>query len=367
MKVVLQNLTKIFPSRDKKAGKEVVAVNDFTFEIPDGKLIGLLGPSGCGKSTTLYMISGLQKPTSGKIFFGDDDVTEVSTENRGIGLVFQNYALYPHMTVKQNILFPLQNLKGADKLTKEQMDERALEAARLVQIDELMDRKPSELSGGQQQRVAIARALVKMPRVLLLDEPLSNLDARLRLQTREEIRRIQKETGITTVFVTHDQEEAMSISDLIVVMKLGVVQQIGKPQDVYDDPTNLFVAKFLGTPPINVLTGKVLGGKVYIGEDMVLEVQGVADQEVYIGIRPEGFELDDNGPLHCQISNVEVMGRDVSVVSTNSASLNPQIRSIIDADNKVDLSKQTVSYRVKPHKFFLFNKETEDRIRYEVK
>ena len=367
MKVVLQNLTKVFPSRDKKAGKEVVAVNDFTFEIPDGKLIGLLGPSGCGKSTTLYMISGLQKPTSGKIFFGDDDVTEVSTENRGIGLVFQNYALYPHMTVKQNILFPLQNLKGADKLTKEQMDARALEAAKLVQIDELMERKPSELSGGQQQRVAIARALVKMPRVLLLDEPLSNLDARLRLQTREEIRRIQKETGITTVFVTHDQEEAMSISDMIVVMKLGVVQQIGQPQAVYDDPTNLFVAKFLGTPPINVLEGKVQGGKVFIGEDVVLEVTGVADQEVYIGIRPEGFELDDNGTLHCQLSNVEVMGRDVSVVSTHPASLNPQIRSIIDADNKVDLGKKTVTYRVKPHKFFLFNKQTEERIRYEVK
>ena len=367
MKVVLQNLTKIFPSRDKKAGKEVVAVNDFTFEIPDGKLIGLLGPSGCGKSTTLYMISGLQKPTSGKIFFGDDDVTEVATENRGIGLVFQNYALYPHMTVKQNILFPLQNLKGADKLTKEQMDARALEAAQLVQIDELMNRKPSELSGGQQQRVAIARALVKMPRVLLLDEPLSNLDARLRLQTREEIRRIQKETGITTVFVTHDQEEAMSISDMIVVMKLGVVQQIGKPQDVYDDPVNLFVAKFLGTPPINVLTGKVKDGKVYVGDDMVLEVKNVPDQEVYIGIRPEGFELDDNGPLHCQLSNVEVMGRDVSVVSTHPASVNPLVRSIIDADNKVDLGQKTVSYRVKPHKFFLFNKETEERVRYEVK
>ena len=367
MKVVLQNLTKIFPSRDKKAGKEVVAVNDFNFEIPDGKLIGLLGPSGCGKSTTLYMISGLQKPTSGKIFFGDDDVTELSTENRGIGLVFQNYALYPHMTVKQNILFPLQNLKGADKLSKEEMQKRAYEAAKLVQIDELMDRKPSELSGGQQQRVAIARALVKMPRVLLLDEPLSNLDARLRLQTREEIRRIQKETGITTVFVTHDQEEAMSISDMIVVMKLGVVQQIGKPQDVYDDPTNLFVAKFLGTPPINVLEGKVQDGKVYIGQDAVLEVTGVADQDVIIGIRPEGFELDDNGPLHCQLNNVEVMGRDVSIVSTNAASLNPQIRSIINADNKVDLSKTDVRYRVKPHKFFLFNKETEERVRYEVK
>ena len=367
MKVVLQNLTKIFPSRDKKSGKEVVAVNDFTFEIPDGKLIGLLGPSGCGKSTTLYMISGLQKPTSGKIFFGDDDVTELSTENRGIGLVFQNYALYPHMTVKQNIMFPLQNLKGEDKLSKEEMQKRAYEAAKLVQIDELMDRKPSELSGGQQQRVAIARALVKMPRVLLLDEPLSNLDARLRLQTREEIRRIQKETGITTVFVTHDQEEAMSISDMIVVMKLGVVQQIGKPQEVYDDPVNLFVAKFLGTPPINVLEGKVVGGKVYIGEDAVLEVSGVEDQDVYIGIRPEGFELDENGTLNCQLSNVEVMGRDVSIVSTNPASLNPVIRSIINADNKVDITKKTVTYAVKPHKFFLFNKETEERIRYEVK
>ncbi|MBR4291530.1 MAG: ABC transporter ATP-binding protein [Oscillospiraceae bacterium] len=367
MKVVLQNLTKIFPSRDKKSGKEVVAVNDFTFEIPDGKLIGLLGPSGCGKSTTLYMISGLQKPTSGKIFFGNDDVTELSTENRGIGLVFQNYALYPHMTVKQNIMFPLQNLKGADKLGKEEMQERAYNAAKLVQIDELLDRKPSELSGGQQQRVAIARALVKMPRVLLLDEPLSNLDARLRLQTREEIRRIQKETGITTVFVTHDQEEAMSISDMIVVMKLGVVQQIGKPQDVYDDPVNLFVAKFLGTPPINVLSGRVSGGKVYIGEDAVLEVAGVADQEVTIGIRPEGFVLDENGPLQCSLSNIEVMGRDVSIVSTNPASINPSIRSIINADNKVDLAAKTVRYSVKPHKFFLFNKETEERIRYEVK
>ncbi|MBR2047322.1 MAG: ABC transporter ATP-binding protein [Oscillospiraceae bacterium] len=367
MKVVLQNLTKIFPSRDKKAGKEVVAVNDFTFEIPDGKLIGLLGPSGCGKSTTLYMISGLQKPTSGKIFFGEDDVTEVSTENRGIGLVFQNYALYPHMTVKQNILFPLQNLKGADKLSKEEMDKRALEAARLVQIDELMERKPSELSGGQQQRVAIARALVKMPRVLLLDEPLSNLDARLRLQTREEIRRIQKETGITTVFVTHDQEEAMSISDLIVVMKLGVVQQIGQPQQVYDDPANLFVAKFLGTPPINVLEGTVRGGKVYIGQEAVLEVAGVADQPVYIGIRPEGFVLDENGPLSCKLSNVEVMGRDVSIVSTNPASLNPVIRSIINADNRVDVTSGTVRYSIKPHKFFLFHKDTEERIRFEVK
>ena len=362
MKVVLENLTKVFPSRDKKSGQEVVAVNNFTFEIPDGKLIGLLGPSGCGKSTTLYMISGLQKPTGGKIFFGDEDVTELPTESRGIGLVFQNYALYPHMTVKQNILFPLQNLKGADKMSKEEMLERAQWAAKLVQIDELMERKPSEMSGGQQQRVAIARALVKMPRVLLLDEPLSNLDARLRLQTREEIRRIQRETGITTIFVTHDQEEAMSISDQIVVMKLGVVQQIGAPQEVYDNPANLFVAKFLGTPPINVFSGRIAGGWLYIGEDRVLEVSNIADQEVAVGIRPEGFELDANGPLHCQLKNVEVMGRDSSVVSNHPASQNPVVRSIIDSDNKVDTTSETIRFSLKPHKVFIFHKETEERL-----
>ena len=365
MKVVLQELTKIFPSRSKK-GQEVVAVNKFDFEIPDGKLIGLLGPSGCGKSTTLYMICGLQKPSSGKIFFGDDDVTELSPEHRGVGLVFQNYALYPHMTVKQNILFPLQNFKGADKLTKSEMLERAYNVAKLVQIDELMDRKPSELSGGQQQRVAIARALFKMPRVLLLDEPLYNLDARLRLQTREEIKRIQRETGITTVFVTHDQEEAMSISDMIVVMKLGIVQQIGKPQDVYDDPVNLFVAKFLGTPPINVFEGKVQRGKLIIGEDKVLSISGVEDQEVFVGIRPEGFIYDEEGPMRCNLRNLEVMGRDVSIVSTNTASVNPIIRSIVDADNKINNESETVSFSLKPHKVFIFNKETEERLRFEV-
>ena len=367
MKVELKNLTKIFPSRNKKSGEEVVAVNDFTFTIPDGQLVGLLGPSGCGKSTTLYMISGLQKPSSGQILFGDEDVTELSPENRGVGLVFQNYALYPHLTVKQNILFPLQNLKGKDKLSKEEMLERALEAARLVQIDELMDRKPSELSGGQQQRVAIARALVKMPRVLLLDEPLSNLDARLRLQTREEIRRIQKETGITTVFVTHDQEEAMSISDMIVVMKLGVLQQIGKPQDIYDDPTNLFVAKFLGTPPINVFSGRVSNGVLYVGDDAVLKIGGVEDREVIVGVRPEGFIPTADGAFVCELSNVEVMGRDVSVVSRHAASLNPIVRSIVNSDYSINVAAKQICYDLKPHKVFIFDKETEERIYFEVK
>ncbi|MBQ1447968.1 MAG: ABC transporter ATP-binding protein, partial [Erysipelotrichaceae bacterium] len=236
MKVVMKNLTKIFPNRDKKIKEDVVAVDHFTIEIPDGKLVGLLGPSGCGKSTLLNLISELETPSEGQLFFGDDDVTNTPPELRGIGLVFQSYALYPHLTVLRNITFPLENLRKEERMSREEMDRRALEVAKLVQIDNLMERKPNELSGGQQQRVAIARALVKQPRVLLLDEPLSNLDARLRLQTREEIRKIQKQTGITTIFVTHDQEEAMSICDQIIVMRSGKIQQIGKPQDVYDDP-----------------------------------------------------------------------------------------------------------------------------------
>lgn len=390
MEVKLQNLTKKFPSRDKKKQEDVVAVNDFTFTIPDGKLIGLLGPSGCGKSTTLNLISGLQKPTGGRIFFGSDDVTTLPPEKRGIGLVFQNYALYPHLTVRQNIQFPLGNLKGKNKLSKQEMLDRAVSAAKLVQIEELMDRKPGELSGGQQQRVAIARALVKMPRVLLLDEPLSNLDARLRLQTREEIRRIQRETKITTIFVTHDQEEAMSISDLIIVMKDGVVQQIGRPQDVYDNPANLFVAKFLGTPPINVFHGRLLDGQLCIGEEAVLSVRELqapsfgdvsssagnasgagnsevlsdaARQDVYVGIRPEGFIVQEDGPFSCTLKGVEVMGRDISVLSYNNASLNPTVRSIIGAQYHVDAGSGAVRFALNPRKVLLFAKDTETRIK----
>lgn len=362
MKVVLQDLTKKFKSRDKKGKGEVVAVDHFTFEIPDGELVGLLGPSGCGKSTTLFMICGLQKPTEGRIFFGEDDVTELPPENRGVGVVFQNYALYPHLSVLQNITFPLENLKGKDKLTKDEMKEKAMEAARLVQIEKLVDRKPGELSGGQQQRVAIARALVKMPRVLLLDEPLSNLDARLRLQTREEIRRIQKETGITTVFVTHDQEEAMSISDRIVVMKEGVIQQTGRPQEVYENPVNLFVARFLGTPQINLFEGRVEKGQLLIGEEAVLSVRGVEDQPLTVGIRPEGFFLREDGPLSLDLVRVEVMGRDISVVSTSAVSINPTVRSIIDAEMRLQVKEKKVCFALRPSKVLLFHKETEERI-----
>ena len=361
MKIVLEHLTKTFPGRGKNAAP-VTAVNDFTFEIPDGELVGLLGPSGCGKSTTLNLLCGLQTPTSGKIFFGEDEVTRLPAENRGVGMVFQNYALYPHLTVRQNILFPLQNMKGKDKPTKEQMEERALEAAKLVQIDGLMERKPSELSGGQQQRVAIARALVKMPRVLLMDEPLSNLDARLRLQTREEIRRIQRETKITTVFVTHDQEEAMSISDRIVVMRDGVIQQIGQPQAVYDDPVNLFVAQFLGTPPINVFRGRVQDETLYIGSEAVLPVKGAPDGAVFAAIRPEGFIPSETGAFSCDLTGVEVMGRDVSVVSTHKDAVSETIRSIISAEDRPKTDSSVVRFDLKPGKVFLFHAETQTRI-----
>ena len=331
MKIELQNLTKKFPNRNRKNPGEVIAVNDFTFEIPDGQLIGLLGPSGCGKSTTLNLICGLEKPTAGKIFFGGRDVTALPPELRGVGMVFQNYALYPHMTVRKNILFPLENLKGKDKLPQAEMNKRAEDAARLVQIDELMDRKPGELSGGQQQRVAIARALVKLPQVLLLDEPLSNLDARLRLQTREEIRKIQRATKITTVFVTHDQEEAISISDLIVVMKDGLLQQI------------------------------------CIGGIPVLSVPGAADGKVLAGIRPEGFLLREDGPLCCSLAGVEVMGRESSVVASHPDCEAASFRAIVDATQLADPDAEKVRFALKPEKVYLFDPQTEARIPFQVR
>jgi multiple sugar transport system ATP-binding protein len=487
MEIRLVGLTKKFPGDPKKGRKDTIAVNNLTITVKDGELLGLLGPSGCGKSTTLYMISGLTEPTSGEIWFDDEDVTHLAPEKRGIGLVFQNYALYPHMTVYKNVAFPLTNLKVSEpqkdfkcealnkeieilskpeevkdvilasangerlvrygaivalcnaykigkylaksifkvglqdaadpkatadsriaelkaelnkeidalkgkglsindkceildkdgktniisrKLSKDEIDAMIREAARLVQIEDYLDRKPSELSGGQQQRVAIARALVKKPRVLLLDEPLSNLDARLRIQTREEIRRIQKETGVTTVFVTHDQEEAMSICDDIVVMKTGLKMQTDKPQEVYKDPKNLFVAKFLGNPPINVFKGKILKNKVYIGEEKIYESKkDIPDGEVFIGIRPEGFLMANEAPekdkcLTLDCKQVMTMGRDSSLICTSPEMTGNQIKIIIDSD--IEAQPGLIKFALRPNKIFVFDAQTEERIYLET-
>ncbi len=630
MDIKLKGLTKVFPGNPKKHIKDTVAVDDFDLVVPDGKLVGLLGPSGCGKSTTLYMISGLQTPTSGEVWFGEEEVTNLSPEKRGIGLVFQNYALYPHMTIYKNVEFPLLNLrvevplvtffnyhitytyemkeddhlegiirsiktlvgkigiskKGfkvtsslngkslkleidllntnsknkdvfldnfpriieplttdvleaqssdayfdskmrytyyldkahkivngqfvfelnvekdksailiADildfirghgfkityspsyenkgktillvslnhhseesaeqvlketcekfnctgsiridnvdtkdirkqlyvalkkyfahikelaayddkgdtqiyfiikKLKEEEIEEvkeimhktfdikkedvktsvalsyRKLTAnerkdivydtAKLVQIEEYLERKPAQLSGGQQQRVAIARALVKKPKVLLLDEPLSNLDARLRLQTREEIRRIQQNTGITTVFVTHDQEEAMSISDQIVVMKNGVKQQVDTPQNVFNNPKNLFVAQFLGNPPINVFKGTIKNKGVYIGEDLIYETTSdVADQEVFVAIRPEGFAVTNEKTkvLNAEAEMIQVLGRDISVIAKNKNCLTPTFKVIIQQTD--DKLVGAIKLKVLANKLFVFDSQTQERI-----
>ena len=390
MEIRIKNLTKVFPGNPKKGIPDTRAVDDLNILVPDGELVGLLGPSGCGKSTTLYMIAGLLEPSDGEIWFGDEDVTDLEPEKRGIGLVFQNYALYPHMTVYKNVAFPLTNLRIQEpvldengnpvldvdgkpeikkrKLTKDEIDKIVRETSKIVQIEQYLERKPNQLSGGQQQRVAIARALVKKPKVLLLDEPLSNLDARLRLQTREEIRHIQQSTGITTVFVTHDQEEAMSISDKIVVMKLGVKQQEGVPQDVYNNPCNKFVANFLGTPPINLFAGRIQGGKVYIGEDCVREItpeemeqakaegRNLSDQDVTVGIRPEGIVIDENVKpnFHFKVDRILTMGRDIMLMSDQEFRLS-DTKFVIDAFTKVSVGN--VEAQVKPHKCLVFSLE----------
>ncbi|SHK08280.1 multiple sugar transport system ATP-binding protein [Hathewaya proteolytica DSM 3090] len=251
---------KIWLNKVSKRYNGILAVSEVDVEIDDGSLVCLLGPSGCGKTTTLSMIAGLEDISEGQILFDEEVVNNIGAENRDIGMVFQDYALYPHMTVRENIEFPLKMKKVHKKHRKEKVEE----IAGLLRIQELLNRKPSKLSGGQQQRVAIARALVKEPKILLLDEPLSNLDARLRIELRDEIKNLQKKLKITTIFVTHDQEEAMSISDKIILLNKGVLQQYGTPKELYMYPVNKFVAGFLGNPPMNFVDGFAEGYGVFI-------------------------------------------------------------------------------------------------------
>lgn len=311
MKIQLKNINKQY--------KDVQAVKDLTIDIEEGTLVCLLGPSGCGKSTTLSMIAGLEKPTSGEIYFDGENVNEVEAEYRDIGMVFQNYALYPHMTVMENIAFPLKmrSYKKKDRI------EKVKKVAEILQIEELLNRKPGKLSGGQQQRVAIARAIVKEPKILLLDEPLSNLDARLRIELREEIRNLQRKLQITTIFVTHDQEEALSISDKVLLLDKGILQQYSTPKDMYMCPKNKFVAGFLGNPPMNFLKGEYHKEKVFITtEDKKLELpyenlcisERAKDSSCTLGVRPEDVILcGENQGLKGIITSVQTLGKEVYI------------------------------------------------------
>ncbi len=290
--VELKNLSKAWgPS---------VAVDGIDLTIDNGEFVAILGPSGCGKSTTLFMLSGVYLPTGGEILFDGTTVNEVEARDRNIGIVFQSYALYPNMTVLGNIMFPLRFQKVANA------EERAREMAALVQVGELLDRRPSQLSGGQQQRVALARALVKRPNLLLLDEPLSNLDATLRLTMRAEIRRITRELGVTTILVTHDQLEATTMADRVVCMRAGRIEQVGLAEDLYLRPETLFVAGFIGSPPMNLIEGTGRRGRI---EAAGFAIETQLDGALTIGIRPEMLREAETG-LPVNIAQVEAMGRE---------------------------------------------------------
>ena len=329
--IQIENLKKVYNN-----GYE--ALKSINLEINDGELICLLGPSGCGKTTILNLLAGLLDPTDGDIKFDKESVIDKHPKDRNIGLVFQNYALYPHMTVLENVMFPL--TVGKKKMPKKEAEEIARKYMKVTSIEELANKKPGEMSGGQQQRVAITRALVQNPKILLLDEPLSNLDARLRLKIREEIRRLVKEIGITTVFVTHDQEEALSISGRIVLMNEGIVQQFDVPQNLYLEPSNLFVAKFMGNPIINIFEmekeGNALKAKDFTIDLSLLKkdrFKGELNETRYfVGIRPEYFELSENPLFKAKVESVELIGKDC-IVNFNANDIHA--KSITDITRNV--------------------------------
>lgn len=306
--IKIENLNKVYEN-----GYE--ALKSINLDIEDGALVTLLGPSGCGKSTILNIIAGILDPTKGDIKFDGASIVDKHPKDRDIGMVFQNYALYPHMTVLENIIFPL--TVGKNKIKKQEATKIAQKYMDLAYIGEIKDKKPGQISGGQQQRVAIARALIQNPKTLLLDEPLSNLDARLRLSIREEIRNIVKEVGVTTIFVTHDQEEALSISDYIALMDGGVIQQFDRPQNLYLEPANLFVAKFIGNPIINIFSLEKNSDKL-VAKDFNLRLDALLKdrlkEDLYmdkylVGIRPEHFVLDDKSPIRVKVDSIEMIGR----------------------------------------------------------
>ncbi len=342
------NLKQVF----KNYGTTEV-IKGLDLEINSGELISLLGPSGCGKTTTLFMLSGLESVTDGNIYFGEKDVTKLSASERNIGLVFQNYALYPHFTVLQNVMYPILN----KKINKRQAEKMALEVIKAVRLEEHVNKKPGQLSGGQQQRVAIARAIAKQPEILLLDEPISNLDAKLKETTIKEIKAIQRKFNITTVFVTHDQQEALAVSDRVVILDNGIIQQVGTPNDLHNNPANLYVAKFVGAPTINTIEVEVQSGKLVGLENLVNEPINIADGKYTLGVRPSHLRISDKG-LSVKNIDHEILGRDILY----HCMLGEQEIKII-LQNEVDLFvPEDVKIEVSVSNILLFDTNTGNRV-----
>ena len=358
MEVELVRVTKRFGS--------VEAVKDITLTFPDGMFTALLGPSGSGKSTLLYLIAGIYKPTSGKILFDGRDVTRLRPNERNVGLVFQNYALYPHMKVFDNIAFPLR----LRRVPEAEIRRSVREVASLLAIDHLLDRYPAQLSGGQQQRVALARALVKKPAVLLLDEPLSNLDALLRIKIRSELKRLQKDLGITAIYVTHDQSEALAMADKIVVINEGVVQQEGSPEEVYRRPRNVFVATFIGNPPANVFPARLdlaeepciilPGGKYCPGGVLAERLRGLGKKTVLVGFRPEDAAIVRDGArigdvlMLGEVYTVEPLGRE-NIVTVR---IDGELVKIVTPPSVQPLPGSRVRIAVPRDKLLVFDPDT---------
>ena len=356
--VVLENVTKEFPGG-------VQAVKSMNLHINDQEFIVLVGPSGCGKTTTLRMVAGLEEITDGTVRIGTKIVNDVPPKDRDIAMVFQNYALYPHMSVYKNMAFALK----LRKIPKAEIDQRVEEAAKILGIGHLLERKPKALSGGQRQRVAVGRAIVRKPQAFLFDEPLSNLDAKLRVETRAELKRLHHQLRTTTIYVTHDQEEAMTLGDRIVVMKDGLVQQCGVPLEVYDTPTNQFVAEFVGTPPMNFLQGRLVardggiyfdegGAQMRLSDDKAATVQEWAGKDVWMGVRPEAMALHNHGRfagrdnmISLQAGVIEPLGEKMDIFC--STAKHPHIVARVDAQRDLK-SGQAINVYLDMRKVHIF-------------
>jgi sn-glycerol 3-phosphate transport system ATP-binding protein len=331
------------------------AVRGIDLEILDGELTVFVGPSGCGKSTLLRMIAGLEEITSGDLMLDGSRINDVEPAHRDVAMVFQNYALYPHMTVRRNMSYALQNRK----VPKAEIDRRVVEAARMLQLDELLERKPAQLSGGQRQRVAMGRAIVREPKLFLFDEPLSNLDAQLRAQMRVDIRKLQRQLRVTSIFVTHDQIEAMTVGDRLAVLNNGELEQIGTPMEVYSKPASEFVASFIGSPRINIVSGEVKAGTLHVDGFELPGFSQISDQPVKVGIRPEDFVLESTAKMSLQIDLVEELGSDELLYCVSPTGLDYRIRRPGGSGHKVG---ENITVSVISEKLHLFSSQSGKRL-----